>query len=792
MPQSEQFDPTVPRRGGARRELRTQPGSRVAPSGSSRTLSATTASSSEGSRFVLGEELGRGGMGTVRLAEDPVIGRELAIKFLQAGDAGAVEQFVEEAQITGQLQHPNIVPVYDLGRDPAGRPWLAMKRIDGESLADVIAGWKRNKPGRLRQEDYQRVLGIFARVCDAIAFAHSRVVIHRDIKPQNIMVGEFGEVLVVDWGLAKPLGSERPTPSNARPVHSSRRDSDDSHTLDGEVFGTPAYMPPEQAEGRTDEIDERSDIFALGGVLYHMLTLHPPYEGRNATDTLTKAARHRLIPPRRRAPAHGIPKELQAIVLKAMAEKPTARYATVRDLQADLAAWQSFRRTTAWRPGPVERLKKWSRRHPTTTLVASMSMVFSLVVAALISQLQASNATAQLAQESAARAAAERRAAQAIAAEQGARADRAEDRVGELEGIGNDVAALLDERSKESIAEFNRLWAAAKSSGLSDEAFGETLSGNQIEHFLQSYKSLFDVLGTLHKDPTADQCFSRALIRHSVGDLEGAIDDYSAALRIDPQLKGAYNNRGNVWQAQGKLDEAMADYDAVLRINPQSADAYYNRGNVQALRGRLDEAIADFDAAIRINTHHSLAYINRGNVCTVLGRLDEAIADYDAALRINSQDAEAYNNRGNVRAAQGRLEEAINDLDTALRIDPHYAKAYKNRGDARQTQGRLAEAIADYDAAVRLNPQDANAYMGRGRARRAQGKLDEAIADYDAALRINSRYWQAWANRAMATQQSDRDATVNAWQQAYRFCPDPQQRATFAGYLKQLGAEIPK
>ncbi|MGE0432307.1 MAG: serine/threonine-protein kinase, partial [Planctomycetota bacterium] len=397
-------DPTVPRR-GTRRELRQSPGLQPTIPGSRTGKAPLTGTHSDrpdpasrqppdrnvarsSSGFRVGDELGRGGMGTVRSAEDVDLGRELAIKFLQRADAESVERFLEEAQITAQLEHPNIVPVHQLGRDADGRPWLAMKRIDGQSLADHLTAEKQ-RPARLLPEDLDRCLQVFGKVCDAVAFAHSRGVIHRDIKPANVMVGAFGEVLLVDWGLARPLDVS--DDAGKRPVRTARRNDASGAllTVDGDVFGTPAYMPPEQAEGRTDEVDERADIFALGGLLYHMLTLEPPYSGRTPTLTVAMAARHQLIPPRRRAPGRAIPKELQAIVLKAMAALPADRYQTVHDLQADLSAWHAFRRTTAWRAGPIERLVKWTRRHPTASLGVALFVVAGLVVAVLLSQLAA-------------------------------------------------------------------------------------------------------------------------------------------------------------------------------------------------------------------------------------------------------------------------------------------------------------------------------------------------------------------------------------------------------------------
>ncbi|MGE0434105.1 MAG: serine/threonine-protein kinase [Planctomycetota bacterium] len=454
-------DPTIPRRGGRRVET-------TIASARSTGVPVTAGVTAPGSgampreftqRFVLGPELGRGGMGTVRLAEDPELGRELAIKFLHSGKPDAVLSFTAEAQITSQLQHPNIVPVYELGRDPSGRPWLAMKRIDGRSLAEVINDRKAAHKGRgrhaLRQEDFNEILGLFAKVCDAVAFAHNRGVIHRDLKPHNIMVGAYGEVLVVDWGLARPVDrsavgrpAAAPGPAPAA-VRVSARESGDIHSMEGDIFGTPAYMPPEQALGRIDEIDERADVFALGAVLYHMLTLETPYQGRTAIETLSAAAHHDLTPPRRRAPGMRIPRELQAIVLKAMARKPDDRYGSVAGLKADIEAWQTWRPSTAWRAGLLERAMRWARRNPRTALAGGMCLLFAAVIAAIVAimaqQVAAADARAAIEREARVRELASRR---------------------KWEDVAHEIGARVENRRDESLDELDRLYNAAMERGL--------------------------------------------------------------------------------------------------------------------------------------------------------------------------------------------------------------------------------------------------------------------------------------------------------------------------------------
>jgi len=245
----------------------------------------------QGDRYRLEGELARGGMGVVYRATDTAFGREVAIKVVgpDLGDTDAARRFVAEARITGQLQHPAIPPVHDLGSLPNGRPYLAMKLIKGRTLAAEIRSIR--EAGPLQPEDLDRLTRMFEQVCLAVAFAHSRRVIHRDLKPANVMVGAFGEVQVMDWGLAKDLAAASvPLESTNETLAGQIGDDPDGRTMAGRVMGTPAYMPPEQARGEIDHVDERADVFALGGILLCILTGRPPYVGANGNEAWNKAA----------------------------------------------------------------------------------------------------------------------------------------------------------------------------------------------------------------------------------------------------------------------------------------------------------------------------------------------------------------------------------------------------------------------------------------------------------------------------------------------------------------------
>ncbi len=352
-------------------------------------------------RYVDVVELARGGMGAIYKALDPDIGREIAIKVLLPGvaDRTEVARFVREGQITGQLEHPNIVPVYGLSQSSDSQVHITMKLVKGRSLADVLedlaGGGKGKGKGKGKDPIAARIdlLNAFVKVCDAVAYAHSRGIIHRDLKPSNIMIGEFGEVLVMDWGIAKVLSEKEKEEEGQRSNFSEStirgrfaRSTDGARTLSGSVLGTPAYMPPEQAEGQVERLDERSDIYSLGAVLYEILTLTPPYEARTLSEmAVAWTIGGELEPPSSRAPSLHIPEELDAVVMKAMARRRANRYRHVSEIQSDVQAHLVGGLLQAVRYGPVQRAVKWLRRHPATGASIGVAAAGLVVLAAVVS-----------------------------------------------------------------------------------------------------------------------------------------------------------------------------------------------------------------------------------------------------------------------------------------------------------------------------------------------------------------------------------------------------------------------
>lgn len=323
--------------------------------------------------YVLGPSIGRGGMGAVLQVRDRNIERTVAMKIiLDPYDPPATRyRFIREARILGQLEHPNIVPIHELGLDAEGRAYYTMKMVKGVHLHQVLERIRAGDAVTVARYPLPQLMTVFLKLCDAVAYAHSKGVLHRDLKPENVMLGDYGEVLLMDWGLAKTLPSSpldlpaEPAPEPTAPRDPSAPEALPHLTMDGTVMGTPHFMAPEQAEGRVLEIDERTDTFALGGILYSILTLHPPFRGETNEAVIRKAIAGTIVPPtaynrpagrRGRSARHPagtgttllphcqdgrIPEALAGIAMKALARDPAQRYQTVTALAGDIKAYEA-------------------------------------------------------------------------------------------------------------------------------------------------------------------------------------------------------------------------------------------------------------------------------------------------------------------------------------------------------------------------------------------------------------------------------------------------------------------
>jgi eukaryotic-like serine/threonine-protein kinase len=356
------------------------------------------ASALEASKYETVGKLGQGGGGQVLKVLDRDLRREVAMKMLlpQHREGGGIPEdvllrFIKEAQATGQLEHPNIVPVHDLGVNGEGHIYFTLKYAQGDSLKEVIRGRRDDlfNDERRKFRDLfspMQMVEVLIGICQGVAYAHSKGIIHRDLKPENVMMGRFGEVLVMDWGLAKALGK------NALPMEQpdsiadlSSPDGDASQTMEGSIAGTPAYMSPEQAAGKISELNERTDIYSLGAMLYEILSGHPPYKGTSALDVVKQVLT--APPPPLSSGTYGfrpIPRELKAICEKAMKREPGMRYASVQAMRDDLQNYVLQRPVTACPDTALQKAVKFYRRNKNliATSAASAAAVLAIALAA--------------------------------------------------------------------------------------------------------------------------------------------------------------------------------------------------------------------------------------------------------------------------------------------------------------------------------------------------------------------------------------------------------------------------
>ena len=339
---------------------------------------------SSGLRFRILRPHARGGLGQVSVAHDEELHREVALKEIQeqhADEPDSRARFLLEAEITGGLEHPGIVPVYGLGTYADGRPYYAMRFIRGDSLKDAIERFHQaERPGRQPSERSLRLrdlLGRFVDVCNAVAYAHSRGILHRDLKPGNIMLGQYGETLVVDWGLAKPLDQPERVATSQEGLLKPISGSGSAPTQMGEALGTPHFMSPEQATGRLDLLGPASDVYSLGATLYCLLVGRPPFTDLEAGVILQKVPRGDF--PRPRQVKADVPASLEAICLKAMALKPEERYGSPQTLADDVEHWLADEPVTAYREQWTERAGRWMRRHRTRVAAALAALTVTVV-----------------------------------------------------------------------------------------------------------------------------------------------------------------------------------------------------------------------------------------------------------------------------------------------------------------------------------------------------------------------------------------------------------------------------
>jgi len=677
-------------------------------------------------RYEVTGELGHGGMGEVLRGRDPGLGREVAVKLLSGAhglDPDRVRRFLTEARIAGQLQHPGIAPVHELSYTPEGVPHFSMKLVEGETLQALLDA--RPMPGH----DQRRFLAVFEQVCQTVAYAHSSGVIHRDLKPSNIMVGAFGEVQVVDWGLAKLLtprsaGGGRPEAEAAGPWEALRAGSA-SASQAGSVMGTFEYMPPEQARGEVDRLDERADVFALGAVLCQILTGQPAYVATGKEDLPRKAAGGDLDDALRRLRGSGAEEGLVRIALGCLVAEPDGRFrdagVVARNMSAFLSSVEERARASEREAAEARATAAEERRARRLTMMLSVSVLLGLLVCAGIYALVVRDRRLQR---------------EAIAREIERAVGEATVLWGEAKA-GTDVAAWTaaaaaasraeslaqspsaDHASRGQVgglaAEIERGHArarqAAEQEGI-DRRMEEVLDGityrfaetDDAPRMVAEYEAAFRGHGIDHATLAEGAAAGRVRASRIAARLGAGLDDWALlehrrggdadlskkligiARAADPD---AIRNRIRDASQAGDLTglRELATQPEAVGLPPRTLDLL---GGVLGRRGDVAAAVALYRMAFRRHPDEFAIHANLAHWPILLEppQTKEAVRHASAALGLRPRSLLAWRGLAGVLLRDGSVEEAIATLEKGLELKPDDPQLLGTLEEARKQRKR--------------------------------------------------------------------------------------------------------
>jgi serine/threonine-protein kinase len=678
-------------------------------------------------------EIARGGMGVILRGRDPTLGRDLAVKVLLEKHAGRPEverRFVEEAQIGGQLQHPGVVPVYALGRFADGRPYFTMKLVKGRTLSALLA-----ERADLAH-DRPRHLNVFLYVAQTMAYAHAKGVIHRDLKPANVMVGAFGEVQVMDWGLAKVLAEggvadedqasrERQRPENATVIRTGRTDEGaGSDTQAGSLLGTPAYMPPEQAAGDVERLDRRADVFGLGAVLCELLTGRPPYVGRNPEETRRLAANGTLADAFARLDGCGADTELVALAKACLAAEPDDRPKDARAVADALTAYldgvqERLRRAELDRAAAeVRATEERKRRRVQLALAASTVLFLGVAGAGLWWQGR-------------------QREARLVATARGVNLP-----LGRVEQL-RDQAAARPESAKtvEDAEETLDLWS--KCLPLLEEADNILAAGEPDPAVRQRIADLRTQAETgiagaqarVERTKQREQLVKEADNLAGAKKYDAAISLYQKAIVVDSLNSGAHVDLGSAYEGKGQQEAALAEYQKALQLDPKNIQAYQSLGKLRLQRKEWGEAKALYLKLIEDNHETTVYYRLLFEDFTNAGEPEQAADAFRQALQYAPKTAAFYQQLFDLIPDSNRATK-LEVGQKAVEIDARNSEAWSNLGGQYQVMNRLDDAIAACRRALEINPTNFQAHLCLGDVYAKKGDKPASLAAGQKAVEL--------------------------------------------------------
>ncbi len=768
--------------------------------------------------FEIEQEIGRGGMGIVYSARDLALDRDVAVKVLQSNldpNGSTAHRFVDEARITGQLQHPGIPAIHQTGVLPDGRPFLAMKLIKGRTLHDLLE--RRSDPSVERGRYY----AVFEATCQAVGYAHARRIIHRDLKPQNVMVGSFGETQVMDWGLAKVLGRETvpvTTGHAAETVFYNDQRSPrtaDSATMAGSMLGTPAFMPPEQAGGEIDRIDARADVFGLGGILCVILTGKPPYVAKDADGLRLAAIRGNLNDAFARLDGCGAEREWVDLAKRCLAFEPAQRPAdagelahTVAELRAEAEARAQQAELERAR-AEVQAREQRKRRKVQGILAAAVVAILALVALGFW----------HLDRQAAERRAESERDLQAVelALDQADAALRKENPLaGEIDAAltqakhrldAGEAPALLDRYEKlassrrllEQLDEIdNRRWLAGQSRERLDTdytlaAYPERLQEYGLDFSKDSPQELAEKVRASPIAVPLIGALNALLANGGTGRLREVLDlldpnperrDLRAAYEAKDQAKisastAKLNGRAlppEFAQLVGAHPFTPQEHAMRILIGAQAAHTnHFGLANQTARRYRdnqPNERAAYYRIALALRPTNAVCWNNLAAALQGKGDLDGALAAFQESIRLDAKNPRPHAGLGSIYYDKKDLERAKSEFEEAARLGPTFGMPHRYLGYIRRDQKDFAGALAAYREASRVEPGFVGPLIDIGNLLAGQDDLDGAVAAYREAAQGDATSWIAQYNMGrILLKKRDTAGAVAAFQEAIKRGP---------------------